>query len=191
MSLTATERVKYARVWREPEYRIACHSLALWRDRRDLFPESFSSAIDLGCGLGLLVDEWLRAGIDAWAVDLTASCLDPGFAVRWGHRFREDCLWSMRWDRGFDFGVCADVMEHIPRERVTQTLRSIGALCGEVLFKIAHSEHHFIGECLHLTIEPSRWWVDQMTALGGRAEFLGTQSRSGYQDSLIRWRTEC
>lgn len=182
------ERAKYERAWSVPEYRHACHSLQLWEGRRDLFPKIFASAVDLGAGSGRLFAAWNDAGVDAWAFDIADNCLDPGVAARWGQKLRVGCLWTMEWGRRFNLGICTDVMEHIPPERVAETLRRIAACCDEVLFKIAHSPNQLGGEVLHLTLQPWPWWIQQMNAVGGTAEYLGVQMRSGNEDSLIRWR---
>ncbi len=179
---TNSERAKYDRVWRYPEYRLACHSLRLWKERQDLFPSGFSSALDIGCGLGLLIDEWNSAGIDAWGVDISRNCVDHS-------KVKYACLWEMSWPRRFEFGICTDVMEHIPICYVLDTLQRIAGCCDEILFKIAHEPNELDGKVLHLTLHPAGWWVDRMNEVGqaDTAEFLGTQERSGCQDSLIKW----
>jgi 2-polyprenyl-3-methyl-5-hydroxy-6-metoxy-1,4-benzoquinol methylase len=185
--LTTVERDKYVTTWRDPVYRQACHSLHLWRTRRDLFPAGFRSAIDLGCGLGHLIAEWNRDGIDAWGFDIADNCLDESVSEEWGRKVVIGCLWEMGLGRRFDLGVCTDVMEHIPTDRVTLTLECIAAHCTEVLFKIAHSPNVLGHQVLHLTLESYGWWMHQMEAVGGDAEYLGVQMRSGFKDSLIRW----
>lgn len=183
------ERAKYQRTWSDPVYRHACHSLSLWHERRDLFPAEFRTALDIGCGTGRLAAEWLASGIDARAIDIADNCLDPAAAGALGDRFHVGCLWSMMpaWASRFDFGICTDVMEHIPPEHVEETLRHIYHCCDEVLFKIAHTPNQLGDDVLHLTLQPPSWWVAQMNAIGGYAEFVGIQMRSGNEDSLIRW----
>lgn len=189
MSLALQEQEKYERCWAMPEYRHACHALTLWEGRRDLFPASFASALDIGCGAGRLFTLWNEAGIDAWAFDIAPNCLDPDVAAKWGHKLVVGTLWEMDWaGRRFDLGICTDVAEHWPPEHVQECLRRIGLCCDEVLFKVAHSPNQLGGEVLHLTLRPASWWIARMDALGGQAEFLGVQMRSGNEDSLIRWR---
>lgn len=187
---TSVERAKYERAWSAAEYRTACHGHALWHGRRDLYPEHFASALDIGCGTGRLLAEWNAAGIDAWGVDIADNALDQEIAERWGHKVVTACLWEMEWSRRFDLGSCTDVMEHIPPEHVAETLRRIAACCDVVVFKIAHSPNQLGGGVLHLTLQPWPWWVAEMQAVGGRAEYLGIAMRSGNEDSLIRWRPQ-
>lgn len=193
IGLAASERAKYDKVWLIPEYRQACHSVTLWQQRRELFPSNFTSALDIGCGLGRIIGMWREIGIDAWGVDISSNAVNPTAPYR--DRIILGCLWRKGWlDRisrahsgRFDFGICTDVMEHIPTECVTDVLTNIAECCNEVLFKIAHEHNTLGGEVLHLTLQPARWWVKQMRSITGKATHLGTHERSGCQDSLIRW----
>lgn len=188
MNIVQTETAKYTDTWARPEYRLACHSVSLWHNNRNLFPNRFQSSLDIGCGLGLLIDIWNDLSIDAYGVDLVPDeCLHPDMKNK--HKVIKSALWSMSFNRRFDLGICTDVMEHIPSEYVTPTLDAISKCCHETLFKIAHSPSVFHGHTLHLTLQPYEWWLDQMMAVGGVAEYLGTVSRSGNLDSLIRWFT--
>lgn len=181
------EQAKYQRAWNDPAYRQACHSLSLWESHRDWFPKQFETAIDLGCGLGHLYAFWNTQGVEAYGFDIAVNCLHPVVAKQWGHRFVYGCLWEMKLGRKFDFGICADVMEHIPPAKVDATLRCMGQHCDELLFKIAHEPNKLGNEVLHLTLQPATWWVTVMQAVGGKAELLGKVNRSGFLDSIVRW----
>ncbi len=185
MSLESRERSKYEMAWSHEEYRLVCHGHRLWSERSDLFPPLPSSALDIGCGLGWLVNEWTDQGIDAWGVDIAANCLDPNMS---GH-FEQVCIWDMDLGRTFYLGVCADVMEHIPTEMVPRTLSKIAAHCEVVLFKIAHEINTFHGETLHLTLQPARWWMSEMNRVGGNASLVGAMKRHSFTDSIVRWNT--
>jgi hypothetical protein len=173
-----------------PEYRVACHSLSLWHSNRDWFPDRLSSAIDLGCGLGLLFAHWNDVGIDAYGLDLTGDCLHPNVRAKYGHKFVEATLWDMPlFPALFDLGVCADVMEHIPPEYVVPVFEHIFPQCSEVVFKIAHHLTNDLGgPPLHLTLHPADWWIARMREVSGDAELLGTVTRHSFEDSVIRWR---
>lgn len=190
MSLVEQERAKYLKVWAHPDYRVACHSLRLWEERPDLFKGHIESALDIGCGLGRLIPVLVSGAVDAWGVDFAVpECLDPEVARLYGHRFSNQVLWEMEWNRTFDLGICTDVLEHLPEEKVEESLERIAACCRRVIFKVAHNEHVWLGEQLHMTIRPVDWWQDAMTAIAGEALAHGTMLRSGYSDSLIEWRT--
>ena len=184
MSLESTERAKYEMAWSHDEYRQVCHGSRIWSERPDLIPAKFQSVLDIGCGLGRLVNTMHGLGFDAWGVDIAANCLDEGVKGT----FVQQCIWDMDLDRTFDVGICADVMEHIPGEKVRQSLIRIAVHCRQVVFKIAHEVNTFYGETLHLTLHPPSWWIDQMVAIGGSATFTGIMVRHKViEDSLIVW----
>jgi hypothetical protein len=189
MNILNEERVKYQTIWQHPEYRITCHSMDLWNNHREFFPEKISSALDIACGLGFLFSEWNNQGIDAWAVDLVNNCLDEEVRMKWGYKFRIMSLWEMNWERHFQFGICTDVMEHIPTNFVFGTLEKIANSCEEILFKIAHFQGSDLGgPRLHLTLHPVDWWIHQMEFISGHAIKIPYQHRPGLPDSIIRWR---
>ena len=175
--VTEREAEKYDRVWQVPEYRVRCHSLGLWRERRDLFPASFQSGIDIGCGLGRILPVWVAAGIDAWGVDLVPdrSLDQPDQVMANGACLRDRVYAGSLWDwlppggQVFDVGVCADLMEHIPRQYVPAVLRHLAQYCRMVVFKIANFHSRSLGDELHLTRERADWWAAQMTGAMGPA----------------------
>lgn len=169
-SVAEQEREKYSDIWDMPEYRVKCHSLDLWLYKRELFPAEFASALDIGSGLGKLFAHWNNNGVDAWAVDIVPNALTPEIAEQWGHRRVLVPLWDMVWDRQFDIGVCADVMEHIPEEMVPKTLERIAACCGHVVFKIANFPSDSLGYRLHMTQRDADWWAEQIRAVCGTVE---------------------
>lgn len=193
MTIEETERTKYERVWQEDAYRQVCHSKVLWDEHRDCFPDEFDSVLDIGCGLGLMIAEWNEQGIDAYGVDIAGNCLHAGVADVYSDKVFV-CpirLFVRKPTISFDVGVCADVMEHIPREFVDASLRRVYQRCDHVVFKIDHVANSFIGETLHLTVEPVDWWIDRMSAIGGNAEFIRTAARGGgVLGSIIVWRTD-
>ena len=186
--LSEAEREKYREVWQDERYRKACHSLDLWVQHRHLFPPApVDLAIDIGCGLGLLVDAWRRVGIDGWGLDLVENALDPDILAAHRSYLIFESLWEWQPARQWDLGVCSDVMEHIPEEKVADVLVRIHQACHTTVFKVAHEDSHFLGHQLHLTQRPWQWWVGQMLAVGGHAEYKGQIERSGQMDSVIVW----
>lgn len=188
------ERIKYERVWQEDAYRQVCHSETLWTEHRKCFPDEFGTALDIGCGLGNMVTRWNDAGVDAYGVDIAGNCLSESVAESYADKVFVCPIWlfvRQPIEGKFDVGVCADVMEHIPNDKVDESLRHIAACCEHVVFKIDHVANSFIGETLHLTIEPVQWWLEQMNAIAGNAEFVRTAKRGGGVDgSIVIWRTD-
>ncbi len=167
MNLAETEKLIYEKVWTEEEYRKKCHSLTLWHDHREIFPAHFDSALDLGCGRGLLFKHLNDFGIDTWAVDHTSNCLDENVGRIWGHKFSEVCLWDFDLKRSFELGICVDVMEHIPEEMVNWVLLQIADHCNMTVFKIANYPSSCLGHDLHPTLKPASWWQSKIEEIGG------------------------
>jgi hypothetical protein len=148
------ERKKYARIWALPSYRVNSPGrniapLALEK----LGAQPGETLMDFGCGEAKAVD-WFRSHkIKAVGCDLV--------------QLRDDVIPACLWDLPEDFpvsdhGFSADVLEHIPPDKVEDTLCDIArTVRGNVFFQIAttpdvHGEK--IGETLHLTVEPADWW---------------------------------
>jgi len=136
MSLSETERAKYERMWAVPAYRnhspgepIALCAMA------DLGAKPQTTVIDFGCGTGRPAQTLAGAGFYVVGVDHTRKALDEGQPRGW--EFVEACLWEMP-DISAEWGYCTDVMEHIPTEKVHDTLASIRERTNQgVYFQIA------------------------------------------------------
>ena len=158
-AVAEAEAVKYRAAFAEPRYRRVCHGLDLWRSERHLFPPRFRSAIDLGCGVGRLLSVWLDEGIDAWGVDLVpGQALDPEVLWEHGDRVYAASLWAFNSGRVFDVGVCCDVLEHIPEDKLGETLARIRACCRWAVFKIANYPSVVGDHVLHVTLRDRVWW---------------------------------
>lgn len=156
-ALAAHERDKYERMWARPEY-------SVWSPGADSVAEAISlfrrpgSLYDFGSGKGIAVDKFRAAGYKATGIDHVKLTPDTVQA----------CLWSLPDDLPCaDFGFCADVMEHIPPERVRDVLFGISGLVDRAYFRIAtvpDGMGRLIGETLHLTVQTADWWLEQVSA---------------------------
>lgn len=185
LSLEESERQKYKKVWEVSNYGRAGHGLRLWRERREYFPVEFKSGLDIGCGRGKLMACWCGLGIDAWGLDLVENCLDEEVKRLWGHRFVLQNLWEMDLGRRFDVGICADVMEHIPEEKVSEALKRIMDHCDITLFMIANFPSQRLEYQLHLTLKPLDWWLETFCQVGSEPEVLPYDRREDVY--TLRW----
>ena len=179
MDLAAAERQKYDDVWLHDEYRRKCHSVTLWNTERHLFPKQFDSALDIACGLGLLFYYWNEQGVDAYACDISHNCLSAE-ARKYEHKFIQGPLWELSLPEPVDVGVCTDVMEHIPTDKVDDSLRRIADSCRRTVFKIAQFNSVYLGYDLHLTKEPLEWWQNRMLAIGGKITHAFSDTRPNH-----------
>ena len=119
--------------------------------------------VDLGCGPGRAGLELSKAGFNVTLLDITKHAVDP--ESRGVLPFIESCLWEPTTLR-FDWAYCCDVAEHLPPEWVESSLDNIANIARRGAFlQIAlwpETWGNKIGETLHLTIKPGRWWLDEI-----------------------------
>ena len=104
--------------------------------------------------------------------DIAPNCLGTFFAGREQDMLTVGSLWSSTdVPQGFDAVFCADVLEHIPPERVDDTLRNLRRAASKIAFLgIALFPDGFgpavIGKPLHLTVRPAEWWIERVVTAG-------------------------
>jgi len=116
--------------------------------------------IDFGCGTGRASLELARRGHDVLLIDFADNSRDDA-AID---------LPFIEWDltkpcpaRG-NFGLCCDVMEHIPPGDVATVIRNIMDAGRSVFFQISTVKDSFgalIGADLHLTVRDHKFWRGQ------------------------------
>ena len=183
--LCQDERVKYNKVWLQPAYRRASHGLKMWTDHRDMFPVQVEGGLDLGCGTGRLFAQWCEEGINGVGVDISEYAPDATILEDWPGRFFHSPLWDFNAGQRFDIGICADVMEHIPEEKVLPVFERIAAHCDQTWFQIAEFGSNYLGYDLHPTRKPADWWRERMLAMGGEVEEISLDT--GRQHHVFRW----
>jgi hypothetical protein len=174
--IVAPERAKYANIWSSvPDYRNHSPGLENVRAFFDIVQPVVSAhvrprLIDLGCGSGLAGLEFQKRGFDVWFQDLVSDGLDDAVPR---DRFIQACLWDEWWrpmlHPRFDYGFCCDVLEHLPTEFTMLAVRNIMACCRITWLSIALRPAQFdkaIGDTLHLTVRPYKWWLDRLAILG-------------------------
>lgn len=171
--LAANEADKYDKVWAEPAYSafspgydavpVAMKALGIPK-RTSSVSARFVSIADFGCGRGVAAERMgleyrtFPIGVDISQVATRGAPIPVILAPLWATPgFTVNC------------GFCCDVMEHIPPSMVHDVLKNIAMRVeGSVYFQIALFEDHFgpalLGQPLHLTVMPARWWMEQLVA---------------------------
>ncbi len=166
--LTKIEKEKYEKHWLEPvkRQRIINHGLDLLRHYPNIIDDA-KTIIDIGCGTGKCFQSLRDQGLDAWGLDIAYSSLDPDIHIKSGAFFLIYPLWDMIPSRirsqiggnRFDLGLCCDVMEHLPEEKIDDSFKMIYEIAEDIHFWIAT---HPVGGNLHLTLQSIDWWLDKI-----------------------------
>jgi hypothetical protein len=113
--------------------------------------------IDFGCGTGRAGIELAKRGLSPFLIDFADTCRDEEALS----------LPFLEWDmthpipQSAPFGMCCDVMEHIPPKDVSLVIENIMASAENVFFLISTIQDKWgemIGCELHLTVKPHAWW---------------------------------
>lgn len=157
------EEDKYVEMWKQPDYRNmspADDSITEIIDELGITPGV--SVIDFGCGTGRATKKLQNHGCNVVGVDIATNARETEIP------FVKAFLWDLPAYLSGDYGICCDVMEHIPPEKVGDVIRNI-ARCIEkkVYFRIDFFQDEMgaiIGQPLHLTVRPPVWWNAQLHA---------------------------
>lgn len=157
------EAAKYRRMWDIAGYRAVSPGEALAGEiAAALDAKPGASVIDFGIGTGRCAQRLKDLGLAVTGIDIADNCLDDGVDIP----VTIAPLWRLPAGITADHGVCCDVMEHIPPDRVDDVLSGMAqAVRRNVYFHIA-LEHdacgQWIGAPLHLTVRPHAWWCREL-----------------------------
>jgi hypothetical protein len=152
-----SEQKKYEEIWQKPVYSEKSPAMEWVEEAVDLLGVEYGDSIsDFGCGTGRSVRWMIDQGFDAVGVDITPAGLDQEIP------FVQAALWESDKLPQTKYGFSTDVMEHIPRDKIRETLRAIHDSCsvGCYLNIDTLPDHlgQLIGKPLHLTVmEYSKW----------------------------------
>jgi 2-polyprenyl-3-methyl-5-hydroxy-6-metoxy-1,4-benzoquinol methylase len=165
MSILTVERDKYATLWDIPAYRDVTGGHRLYErlaEEGSFIPGR--TVLDIGCGPGTLAKSAAEDGMHPTLIDF----VDARNADVKQYPFLCQSVWEPI-EGHWDYGLCADVMEHIPEQFTMLAIRNMLDACSNVWFNIATVPDHggrLIGETLHVTVQPYTWWKESIEEIG-------------------------
>lgn len=156
-SLEEQEEYKYRKMWAVPGYHEFSPADRHYEQIKAMLKGSViaDTLIDFGCGTGRVLKR-LQAdpGINVLGIDFVN-------ALNVEVPFLKANLWALPDIKG-GYGICCDVMEHIPPEKVDDVLSGIrSSITGRVFFSISSDHDSYgreVGETLHVCVQPPEWW---------------------------------
>ena len=141
--------------------------------------------LDVGCGTGMLVQELLRQGSDAYGVDVSSVAVTHCNRLTPGHFLVASVLALPYPDDSFDTLISIDCLEDITLENVSRALLEMRRVCRRNVFLrvTTGSEHDGTSQ---LTVARG-WWEDAALGIGFRkhpayrsVKSFGSPERAGY-----------
>lgn len=142
-----------------------------------------SKLLDIGCGMGTLVHEFLALGSDAYGLDASTHTVQHGNSIAPG-RFVHGSITSLPFeDAFFDTVISTDCLEHIATDDVLAALREMQRVTKRYVYVRLSTAPDRDGRW-HLTVQPSEWWEEQFFKAGFRRHPL-SQRVNAYQDIYL------
>jgi hypothetical protein len=165
----SAERDKYEAIWEQEDYKkISPGDRFVPHFLRIVQPQAGESIIDLGCGEGRAGLMFEEHGLLVTWLDIVTDQLDPKVPRE---RFISSTLWQS-WDlnnrRGWDYGYCCDVIEHLHTEYVMLALERMTRACRVLWLQVGCREDthgRAIGADLHLTVRDHIWWLERIASI--------------------------
>ena len=136
-------------------------------------PVSGSCVFDMGCGTGRAALTLATLGFDVTAMDFASNCLDADVrdAVTAGEL--AFCVCDLTQPIGYvaSYGICCDVMEHIPPDLVDSVLKHVllaARFCWFDICTVPDSFGAMVGHPLHLSVHDAWWWRRALDGLDAR-----------------------
>lgn len=169
MNTTESEKAKYEATWEHDDYALRSPGLRHLKGALEwMQPDAGSSITDWGSGSGQAADALVAKGFNVRMVDIASN------AYRGPHGpVIEACLWELPADLpATDYGFCADVMEHLPPDKVDEVFSQIAARTRNACyFQIALFDDMWYGRNLHLSVFPPDWWKERIERAFGEVEY--------------------
>ena len=119
------------------------------------------TALDVGCGIGFLVEELRARGVDARGIDVSEYAISQVPPA-----LRRYCSVGSITDpieRDHDVVVCIEVLEHLPEAVAAEAVARLTERTDDVIFSSSPDD---FSEPTHVNVQPEAYWVELFAARG-------------------------
>lgn len=148
------------------QYFLNCKNFQLSRKRilpfyNRVMEFSPKRVLDVGCGLGTLIEMLREKGVEACGVDFAQTLKDdfglPDYIVI------ADANHLPFEDKYFDIVVSTEFFEHLPEEEIDNVLSEMKRVGKVVMARVAYEDRLNVRQLkLHLTNKPKDWWEEKL-----------------------------
>jgi SAM-dependent methyltransferase len=119
------------------------------------------TALDAGCAMGLLVEQLVRVGIDAYGIDISDFAIERAPEVV-RDRCRVGSITEPIEGR-YDLVLCVEVLEHLTRADSETAMDNLCAVTSTILF--SSTPMHY-GQVTHVNVNPPEVWSEMFARRG-------------------------
>jgi len=123
--------------------------------------------LDVGCGMGLLVETLLNKGADAFGTDIASTVIQERAKSR-PDRYQIGSILDLPFEEGaFQTLISTDVLEHLEESDIHRALSELHRVTGRFAFiRLATGPDR--DKKWHLTMQRRRWWEQKFFEVGFR-----------------------
>ena len=163
---------KYSKYWETvKDKRVSPAYLAMPIIQQLVQQSGFKRILDIGCGSGVALKEFIGMGLDARGCDVTPNIKDVAGPDLSPYVDVADAAVRLPYpDRAFDISFCCDMLEHIEEKDIPRVFSEISRVAGvaylqascrpdrETGFYKNHPEWNYEEDPLHICVKPPQWW---------------------------------
>lgn len=125
-----------------------------------------STALDVGCGIGLSVERFRAMGVMAWGIDGNPRILEGPCSARERLLIADFTRQWVEWPVKSDLVWCVEVLEHVPEMFERNVLQTIARNVAKVAF-VSAAPPGQRGYC-HVNCKPRDYWISRFEEFGLR-----------------------
>jgi 2-polyprenyl-3-methyl-5-hydroxy-6-metoxy-1,4-benzoquinol methylase len=173
----------YAYYLPEPRAWNVRYWFTFWGHIADCIIDSFepSTALDVGCALGMLTGALRARKVDAYGIDISEYAI--GQAPKWLRPFLSLRAATEPIEARYDLITCIEVLEHLGTEDARLAITNICQATNLVLFSSTPDDHD---EPTHCNVQPPEYWRAEFAKHGFKpcdkdVSFISSQAEAFYR----------